>query len=139
MPTRPNVRSNMTATFGPTQTTTTFTSVQAVRSGATWLASGPAAIAEWRQQVLALVAAGYHTDNEISRGTRMCRWPESERRMTDSTSATRQSDAAPIRLLLCEDQTLMRQGLRTVLDLEPGFVVVGEAADGAEAVRLAAE
>src|SRR5260370_36065383 len=59
--------------------------------------------------------------------------------MTDPTSATRQSGAAPIRLLLCEDQTLMRQGLRTVLDLEPGFVVVGEAADGAEAVRLAAE
>src|SRR5258708_8145986 len=59
--------------------------------------------------------------------------------MTDPTTATRQSDTAPIRLLLCEDQTLMRQGLRTVLDLEPGFVVVGEAADGAEAVRLAAE
>src|SRR5258708_40340817 len=58
--------------------------------------------------------------------------------MTDPTTATRQSDTAPIRLLLCEDQTLMRQGLRTVLDLEPGFVVVGEAADGAEAVRLAA-
>jgi DNA-binding NarL/FixJ family response regulator len=31
----------------------------------------------------------------------------------------------------------MREGLRTVLDLEPGFVVVGEAADGAEAVRQA--
>jgi DNA-binding NarL/FixJ family response regulator len=47
-------------------------------------------------------------------------------------------DPAPIRLLICEDQTLMREGLRTVLDLEPGFAVVGEAADGAEAVRLAA-
>lgn len=44
---------------------------------------------------------------------------------------------APIRLLICEDQTLMREGLRTVLELEPGFVVVGEAADGAEAVRQA--
>ncbi len=43
----------------------------------------------------------------------------------------------PIRLLICEDQTLMREGLRTVLELEPGFEVVGEAADGAEAVRLA--
>jgi DNA-binding NarL/FixJ family response regulator len=31
----------------------------------------------------------------------------------------------------------MREGLRTVLDLEPGFAVVGEAADGAEAVALA--
>lgn len=43
----------------------------------------------------------------------------------------------PIRLLICEDQTLMREGLRTVLELEQGFAVVGEAADGAEAVRLA--
>jgi DNA-binding NarL/FixJ family response regulator len=39
-----------------------------------------------------------------------------------------------IRLLLCEDQTLMRQGLRTVLELEPGFLVVGEAANGEEAI-----
>jgi DNA-binding NarL/FixJ family response regulator len=42
---------------------------------------------------------------------------------------------ASIRILLCEDQTLMRQGLRTILDLEPGFQVVGEAADGKEAVE----
>ena len=40
-----------------------------------------------------------------------------------------------IGILLCEDQTLMRQGLRTILELEPGFQVVGEAADGEEAVR----
>lgn len=39
-----------------------------------------------------------------------------------------------IRILLCEDQTLMRQGLRTILELEPGFQVVGEAADGEEGV-----
>lgn len=39
-----------------------------------------------------------------------------------------------IRILLCEDQTLMRQGLRTILELEPGFQVIGEAADGEEAV-----
>lgn len=41
---------------------------------------------------------------------------------------------ASIRILLCEDQTLMRQGLRTILELEPGLQVVGEAANGAEAV-----
>ena len=34
-----------------------------------------------------------------------------------------------IRILLCEDQTLMRQGLHTILELGPGFQVVGEAAD----------
>jgi len=47
------------------------------------------------------------------------------------------TDEQPLRLLICEDQTLMREGLRTVLELEPGFAVVGEAADGAEAVRQA--
>jgi DNA-binding NarL/FixJ family response regulator len=31
----------------------------------------------------------------------------------------------------------MREGLRTILELEPGFAVVGEAADGAEAVHQA--
>src|ERR1700676_2843548 len=39
-----------------------------------------------------------------------------------------------IRILLCEDQTLMRQGLHTVLELEPGFDVVGEATNGEEAI-----
>lgn len=44
-----------------------------------------------------------------------------------------------VRLLICEDQTLMREGLYTVLALEPGFEVVGEALDGAQAVQLAEE
>lgn len=44
-----------------------------------------------------------------------------------------------IRILLCEDQTLMRQGLHTVLGLEPGFQVVAEASDGEEAVRTYAD
>jgi DNA-binding NarL/FixJ family response regulator len=43
----------------------------------------------------------------------------------------------PIRILLVEDQTLMRQGMKTILDLEPGLQVVGEAADGESGVRLA--
>ena len=44
-----------------------------------------------------------------------------------------------IRILLCEDQTLVRHGLRTILELEPGMAVVGEAADGEEAVQRARE
>lgn len=43
----------------------------------------------------------------------------------------------PIRILLAEDQTLMRQGLKTLLELEPGLRVVGEAEDGEAAVKLA--
>ena len=42
-----------------------------------------------------------------------------------------------IRILLVEDQTLMRQGLKTILDLEPCLSVVGEAATGEEGVRQA--
>jgi DNA-binding NarL/FixJ family response regulator len=42
-----------------------------------------------------------------------------------------------ITLLLIEDQTLMRQGLRTILELEEGFRVVGEASDGEAGVREA--
>lgn len=46
----------------------------------------------------------------------------------------------PIRILICEDQTLMREGLKTILELdggEPPFEIIGEAADGEEAVRQA--
>ncbi len=43
-----------------------------------------------------------------------------------------------IKLLICEDQTLMRQGLVTILGLEPGIEVVGEAANGQEAVAQVA-
>ena len=45
----------------------------------------------------------------------------------------------PIQILLVEDQTLMRQGLKTILDLEPGLHVVGEASDGESGVQLALE
>jgi DNA-binding NarL/FixJ family response regulator len=41
------------------------------------------------------------------------------------------------RLLIVDDHAVVRQGLRTFLDLEPSLEVVGEAADGAEAVRAA--
>jgi two-component system, NarL family, response regulator DegU len=46
-------------------------------------------------------------------------------------------DMEPIRILLVEDQTLMRQGLMTILDLEPGLQVVGEASDGETGVQAA--
>ncbi len=40
-----------------------------------------------------------------------------------------------IRLLLVEDQQIVRRGLRTVLELEPDFQVVAEAGDGQQALR----
>ena len=43
-----------------------------------------------------------------------------------------------IRVLLCDDQELVRSGFRLILDLEDGIEVVGEAGDGAECLRLTA-
>ncbi|SDF73880.1 DNA-binding response regulator, NarL/FixJ family, contains REC and HTH domains [Lentzea fradiae] len=42
-----------------------------------------------------------------------------------------------IRVLVADDQTLVRTGFRLVLDAEPGITVISEAADGEAAVRLA--
>jgi DNA-binding NarL/FixJ family response regulator len=44
-----------------------------------------------------------------------------------------------LRLLIADDHPIVRDGLRAALGSEPDFEIVGEAADGAEAVRLAAE
>ena len=40
-----------------------------------------------------------------------------------------------IRVLLVDDQELVRAGFRLILDAQPDIEVVGEAADGAEAVE----
>ena len=45
----------------------------------------------------------------------------------------------PIRVLLVDDQPLLRMGFRLILEGEEDLAVVGEAGDGAEAVRLAAQ
>ena len=46
------------------------------------------------------------------------------------------SEDRPVRVVIVEDQALMRQGLKTLLELEGGVEVVGEAADGIEALEL---
>lgn len=42
-----------------------------------------------------------------------------------------------IRILLGDDHTVVRQGFRKILETQDGWEVIGEAADGREAVRLA--
>jgi DNA-binding NarL/FixJ family response regulator len=45
----------------------------------------------------------------------------------------------PIRILLADDQALVRGGLRMIIDAQPDLEVVGEAADGHEALRRSRE
>ena len=44
----------------------------------------------------------------------------------------------PIRIVLVDNHRIVRQGLRSILDPDPRFEVVGEAATGADALRLVA-
>ncbi|QLE74003.1 response regulator transcription factor [Streptomyces rectiverticillatus] len=54
-------------------------------------------------------------------------------------TTTPPADAPAIRVLVAEDQASVRSGLVLILRSAPGVEVVGEAADGEEAVRLARE
>lgn len=45
----------------------------------------------------------------------------------------------PIRVLIADDHTVVRDGLRLIFEDEEGFEVIGEAADGADAVHLTGE
>ncbi len=45
----------------------------------------------------------------------------------------------PIRVLVADDHLIIRQGLRLILETESDFELVGEAADGSDAIRLSAE
>jgi two-component system response regulator DevR len=53
--------------------------------------------------------------------------------MTDQTA----EPARPVRILIADDHEVVRIGLASLLDRQPGFSVVGEATSGDEAVRLA--
>ncbi len=46
--------------------------------------------------------------------------------------------SAPVRVMTCDDMPELRELLHFFIDQEPGTVLVGEAADGYEALRIAA-
>ncbi len=57
--------------------------------------------------------------------------------MTESDRGPRPSSAAAnLRVVIVDDQSLVRTGLRLILESEPGIEVVGEAGDGREAIEV---
>jgi DNA-binding NarL/FixJ family response regulator len=45
----------------------------------------------------------------------------------------------PIKIILADDHKIVRQGMRSLLESQPGFEVIGEASDGQEALKLMEE
>jgi len=46
---------------------------------------------------------------------------------------------SPIKIILADDHKLVRQGMRSLLEAQPGFEVIGEAVNGQEALKLMEE
>jgi DNA-binding NarL/FixJ family response regulator len=59
--------------------------------------------------------------------------------MTDTTDMAEGERVRPARVLVADDQTVVREGIVTLLGLLPEVEVVGAAVDGEDAVRLVAE
>lgn len=57
----------------------------------------------------------------------------------DSVVSESEDVAPAVRVLLVDDHELVRRGIETVLVADPGIEIVGEAADGEQAVALAGE
>jgi DNA-binding NarL/FixJ family response regulator len=59
--------------------------------------------------------------------------------VTAAATSPAAGNPAPTRVVIADDQELVRAGLRLMIDRAPGLTVVGEAATGGDAVRLARE
>ena len=77
--------------------------------------------------------ASLQIDSQLGRGTLITAELPAGRTRTATT------EMMPIRILLADDHTVVRDGLRALLEKQPDMTVVGEAADGRDSVRLAEE
>ena len=83
-------------------------------------------------RIYQLAIAGLHSDSRRC-GREHRRDRAAARRRARSEHAAPPSGAR-VRVLIVDDQALVRAGFRMILEAEPDLEVVGEAADGVEAV-----
>jgi len=81
--------------------------------------------------------SGYDAWEGASRSTRSQGKGRSFRQQYQSRHWTKGTEMGLIRILLADDHTIVRDGLRAVLERESDMKVIAEAADGRECVRLA--
>ena len=109
-----------------------------VESGAITPSQLEEALGEQRRQAeksplgAILVQLGFATEDDVRRAL------EREQRSTFQRDATSRS-RVPLRVVIADDNASVREGLREVISAEDDFVLVGVAADGAEALRLITE
>ena len=77
-------------------------------------------------------------ERAVLHGGRLDAGPRRRRRLRRARRAPLRSEAMsePIRVVLADDQQMVRAGFRMVIDSQPDLTVVGEAGDGAAAVDL---
>jgi DNA-binding NarL/FixJ family response regulator/signal transduction histidine kinase len=100
--------------------------------------SGPTG---WRPRADRHARAGGRARRRTGGGSARQRWLPRTRTVSTARclpgSEPVSGDAGPVRVLLADDQELVRAGFRVILSAEPDVEVVAEARDGTEAVRLA--
>lgn len=62
---------------------------------------------------------------------------QSEANGDETMSSDQERRRSPVRVLVVDDHAIVREGTRRLLEQQPDIVVVGEAGDGEEALRLA--
>ncbi len=65
----------------------------------------------------------------------LSRFQANDRLVCDIRAAKRGRSMAPLRLFLADDHEIVRYGLRSLLESQAGWTVVGEAADGKAAIE----
>jgi CheY-like chemotaxis protein len=81
--------------------------------------------------------AGADPAHEAAHVRAVLRNPKKPVRTPSMNRTTIGPHAAPVSILIADDHPIFRDGLRRLLEAERGLKVIGEASDGADAVKLA--
>ena len=84
------------------------------------------------------VEAGRSARSRLARARRAA-LERRQRKQRHMSQGVAMGEAGPIRILLVDDQPLLRMGFRLILEGEDDLGIVGEASDGAEAIRQVRE